>query len=116
MKEKAVLPDGWVDRIFEKLALTYGRAFLNQWEGLPIEDVKADWEHELAGYVDFPEAIKFALRNLPSDRPVNVRQFRDLCRRAPAKSVPQLEAPRADPERVRTELAKIRHLLGKSVH
>lgn len=107
----------WVDKIFEKLALTYGRAFLNQWEGMNIDDVKADWAHELDGFDKWPEAIAFALRSLPSDRPVNVRQFRDLCRKAPPKPVPQLPQPKADPERVKAELAKIRGLLGgKPLH
>lgn len=105
----------WIDKIFEKLSLTYGRTFLNQWEGMNIDDVKADWAHELDGFDKWPEAIKFALQNVPADRPVNVRQFRDLCRKAPAKVVPLLPLPPANPDRVRAELAKLRGILGRTV-
>lgn len=108
------LPIPWIDRIFEKLTLTYGRDFVGRWEqaGVAAADVKADWAHELAGFESWPEAIAHALSHLPPDRPPTVLQFRDLCRRAPPKQHPQLPAPRADPERVKAELAKARAALA----
>lgn len=103
------LPAPWVDRIFEKLALTYGREFTARWEscGASIADVKTDWAHELAGFEQCPEAIAFALANMPADRAPTVLQFRDVCRRAPAKALPRLPEPKADPERLKAELAKL---------
>jgi hypothetical protein len=101
------LPPHWVDRIFEKLAVTYGREFLGRWDGIPIENVKADWAHELAGFAHLPEAIAHALKNMPADKPPTVLQFRDMCRRAPPKQILKLDAPRADPARVKLELAKV---------
>jgi hypothetical protein len=101
------LPATWVDRIFEKLTLVFGREFTNRWEGLPIADVKADWAHELAGFANWPEAIKYGLENMPSDRAPTVLQFRDMCRKAPAKAMKELPAPKANPDRVKAEIAKL---------
>lgn len=109
------LPIAWVDRIFEKLSRTYGREFLSRWDGLPLAEVKDDWAHELAGFANWPEAIKYGLENMPADRVPTVLQFRDICRKAPAKAVKALPAPAADPDRVRAEIAKLnqRSPMGK---
>ena len=100
------LPAKWVEALFTKLTLAYGRDFLARWEGLDICDVKTDWGHELAGFVNHPEAIAYALANLPAKAPT-VLEFRALSRRAPVKDAPRLESPAANPERVRAELAKL---------
>lgn len=100
------LPASWIDKIFTKLSLAYGRDFVGRWEGLDLNDVKTDWGHELAGFARHPEAIAFALATLPAKAP-SVIEFRNLCRQAPMPEVPRLEAPKADPERVKAELAKL---------
>lgn len=100
------LPASWIDRIFVKLSLAYGRDFLARWEGIDLNDVKSDWGHELAGFERHPEAIAHALAHLPAKAP-SVIEFRALCRQAPAQEAPRLEAPPADPERVKAELAKL---------
>lgn len=92
-----MLPAAWVDALFAKLSLTYGRDFTARWAGLADADVKADWARELAHYADKPEAIKHALTLLPADRPPTVLQFRDLCRSAPAPAVHALPTPRMEP-------------------
>lgn len=102
------LPSAWVDRIFAKLMLSYGRVFLAQYEGMDIDMVKADWAHELSGFSDKPEAIKYGLENLPPDRPPNVLQFRAICRKVPAPVYKALPSPKADPERVRKLIAEIK--------
>jgi len=106
------LPKPWVDRIFEKLALVYGREFLNRWDGVPLDEVKADWAHELAGFGDQPQAIAYALQTLPADRAPNVLQFRDLCRRAPPPERQLLNAPKANPELVAEQLARVREMVA----
>ena len=100
------LPAAWIDKIFLKLSLNFGREFLNRWEGVPIEDVKADWAHELRGFQQNPAAIKFALENCLSGKPPTVHDFKALCIRRP-DSTPALPSPPADPERVAAELAKL---------
>jgi hypothetical protein len=91
------LPDAWVDRIFAKLTVTYGAAFLRRYDGIPIADVKADWAGTLAGFQQMPDAIRHGLEHLPSDKPPTVLEFRDACRKAPAPALPALPAPKADP-------------------
>lgn len=92
------LPSRWVDALFAKLTVTYGQEFLRRWEGVPMDTVKADWAAELAGYENRPEAIKYALGNLPLDKPPTVLQFRELCRRAPVRGLPALPPPNPDSE------------------
>lgn len=99
------LPDAWTDRIFAKLTLTYGKTFLNRWEGLDIAAVKADWSYELRAFAQSPDAIRFALENLPSGKPPTVLEFRDLCRARPAQPVKQLQQAPADPQRVAQAIA-----------
>ena len=107
------LPLIWTDRIFEKLTLTYGHAFLARWRDLDIDAVKSDWSTELAWFEKHPKAIAHALQNLPSDKPPTVLQFRDLCRSAPAPEVPRLPEPVADKARVDAELAKLRPIVDR---
>jgi hypothetical protein len=101
------LPNSWVDELFSRLAVSYGTAFLRQYEGIDLAAVRADWASKLHGLEQRPEAIKHALECLP-DRPINALQFRDLCRCAPVYAVPQLAAPRADPAIVAQALAAVR--------
>ena len=103
------LPLPWVDRIFDKLTLGYGQAFLARWRDIDLGAVKSDWCHELSGFGRSPEAIAFALANLP-ERPPSVIEFKNICRQAPPAVVPQLDAPKADPARVAAELAKLRSM------
>ena len=100
------LPLPWVDKIFDKLTLTYGQAFLARWKDIDLSAVKSDWVHELSGFEKAPHAIAHALACLP-DRPPTVLEFRALCRLAPAADVPRLDTPRADPARIAAELAKL---------
>lgn len=101
------LPTPWVDRIFDKLTLTYGQSFLRRWADIDLNAVKSDWAHELAGLQQHPRAIAFALENLPAERPPTVLEFRATARKAPAEDVPRLPEPKADMKRVEAELAKL---------
>lgn len=101
------LPTPWIDRIFDKLTLVYGQAFLRRWQDIDLNAVKSDWGHELAGFAQHPRAIAFALENLPPERPPTVLEFKAMARRAPQPEVPRLDAPPADPDRIARELAKL---------
>lgn len=101
------LPLPWIDRIFEKLTMTYGRDFMDRWKGLSIPDVKTDWANELAGFERWGEAIAYALENLPASKPPTVLEFRDIARKAPKPDRPALPEPKPDPERLRQELDKL---------
>ena len=95
----------WVDSIHTRLLVRFGAAWVRMWEGIPEDAVKADWAQHLSGLAGW--AIKHALENLPADRPPTVGQFRSLCLGAPIAAPVALPAPKADPERVAAELAKM---------
>jgi len=101
-----------IDRLFERLSMTYGIAWDNSIGMAPLNEIKSFWLHELSGFMQSKEsmmAISWALNHLP-ERPPNLVQFKNLCYQAPAIEKPQLDAPPADPVRVRKELEKLASL------
>lgn len=102
----APLPLHWVKKLFSKLSARYGKAFLSQYDGVPIADVHEDWAEELAGFDrNDGRAIVYALAHLP-ERVLTVAQFRALCVAAPVQALALPPVP-ADPARVQAEIAKI---------
>ena len=101
----APLPLHWVEKLFRKLSARYGKAFLGQYDGIPLQDVMDDWADELGGFAQRPEAIAHAVAHLPERAP-NVSQFRALCVGAPVQAIALPPVP-ADPARVHAEIAKI---------
>ncbi len=95
--QTATLPLAWVEKVFRKLTVVYGRDFMARWEGQEINDVIEDWAEELAGFVNWPEAIAWALKNLPDSKPPTVLEFRALCFKAPKPERLALPEPAADP-------------------
>ena len=102
-----------VDRLIDRLRATYGRDFAARYEGVQPEAVKAIWARELAGFGTRLGSIAWALENLPERAP-NAIEFRNLCRRAPEAPAPRIEAPPADPERVRVALATLKPAPAKA--
>ena len=102
------LPRKWVDEIFARLSVRYGKSFMNRWEGLDIELVKDDWAEELAGFHQWPEAIKYAFDHMDSEKPPTVSAFKDLARKAPPKQVAALEAPTVDQKKMNKALVEIK--------
>lgn len=107
---RSSLPDAWVARIFDKLTVTYGAAWLRKWEGADVSAVRADWGHELRGFQQSPNAIKHALEHLPPADPPTVLQFRELCLKAPQFAPKQLPPPPADPAVVAKASAVVKRL------
>lgn len=109
-----MLPLKAIDRLFERLALTYGTQWDRMWEGRTIQDVKTVWADELSGYASERGllSVAWALDNLP-DRAPNLIQFRNLCRLAPTPEAPKLPEPKSDPERMRAEMAKLGAIVSK---
>ena len=101
------LPAEVIDRLFSRMTLTYGRAFLDQWAGQEANDVKTFWGYELAEFNGRLKPIAWALENLPERCP-NIIAFRNLARSAPRPAdAPALPEPPADPARLSAELAKL---------
>jgi len=100
------LPTEWIDKIFEKLTLTYGRDFLSRWEGLDENTVKSDWAHELASLHKTPACIAHALSRLP-ERPPTVIEFRRIARSLPDAPAAPVVYDKAGMLRIQSELAKL---------
>lgn len=90
-----------VDRIFARLLVRYGAAWLRMWDGIEIEAVKADWAEQLSALEDKPHLIAYAVENLPADKPPTVAQFRALCGSAPPPVYKALPQPRLNPAKAR---------------
>lgn len=89
-----------VDHVFSVMGATYGAAWDRSLGTAPISDVKTVWGDALADFMhsdDAKRAIVWGLKNLPDTVP-NSRQFRSLCRNAPAKAPVMLPAPTVNPE------------------
>lgn len=100
------LPLQAVDRLVERLHVTYGGEWVRKWEGLEPAAVKTLWAAELEPFSDSLHRIAWALQNLPERCP-NAIEFKRLCYQAPAPEEKLLPAPAANPERVKAELAKL---------
>lgn len=101
------LPNAWVDRLFARLLVRYGSAWMRMWEGIDESLVKADWASELDKVP--PHAIAYGLEHLPPDRPPTAPLFKALCLNAPPPPVKRLPAPKPDLARIASEFAKLRH-------
>ena len=100
------LPIAAIERLFDRLSMTYGVEFKNKWSGFPVNEVKTHWSHELSVFADNLNAIGWALQNLP-DRCPNLIEFKSLCKQAPRPTTIALDAPKAPVEVVDKVLAEI---------
>jgi hypothetical protein len=105
-----MLPIEWIEKIFQRLTLVYGRDFLDRWKGIPLADVKADWANTLTGFHAQPECIAFALTSLPEGKAPTALEFRAICRKAPQPQHQALAAPAVNPAVVQAQLAKASNL------
>jgi len=102
-----------IDRLFHRLAVTYGADWDRSLGQTPIADAKTVWAHELSVFKNSLHRIAWALENLP-DRCPNVIAFKSLCKQAPVPVVQALPEPKADPARIAEELAKLTPLMKRS--
>lgn len=74
------LPERWVERLFERMLLEYGKKFADQWGGADTDALIAHWSRELAGYTG--AELKRGLDALTTkDWPPTLPEFKKLCRR-----------------------------------
>jgi hypothetical protein len=111
------LPRAWIDRIFLRLIGIYGAQFKAKFSvienGIDIgmENAKEVWADELASFHDLPDAIAYALKNLPTDRAPNALEFREICRRAPRKE-PLALPHHLSPEEIKRNKQRIAEMVG----
>lgn len=96
-----------IEIIHARLLARYGSAWRAKWAGVDAEVVQKDWLHELT--YQSAHAIDYALDNLPNDFPPTAGQFREICRRAPARKdeSPRLQAPKPDPARLKAAFERM---------
>lgn len=111
-----------MEKIFAAMRATYGAAFDRQWEcpaGVdPVkhaQGMKAFWARELGPLQREPEALRYALDNLP-DQPPNLVQFKAICNRSPAPAFKALPAPDFDRERATDALALAKSAVSAGVN
>lgn len=105
-----MLPDAWIERLFDRLAALYGSKFADLWKNTDLQNVKATWAEKLGGFGDRPDIIRHALdacddRPWPPTLPEFLGLCRDQARRAGAESV-KLPPPQLTVEE-RMERAKL---------
>ena len=104
--------DALVDRLFQKLAMMYGKHWLDLWGDMPLGMVKGEWARALTGVE--PEAMRLALDSMLTTGkpfPPTLPEFVSLCRQFRKSGAPRLALaePRGEmPAKVRDMLAKLR--------
>lgn len=80
-----------IDRLFQKLALMYGKQWADLWIGVPIDAVKGEWARTLTGIE--PEAMRLALDSMLNSGkpfPPTLPEFVSLCRQFRKTGAPNL--------------------------
>jgi hypothetical protein len=73
------LPRTWIEKIFHKMLLDYGKKFVDQWGNIDLEDLLAHWANELSGYSG--KEIQGGLtRMAQNDWPPSLPEFKKMCR------------------------------------
>lgn len=73
------LPESWIEKMFDKMLLDYGKKFTDQWGGTDTGALIAHWSREMASYTG-PE-IKRGLAAMEGrDWPPTLPEFKKLCR------------------------------------
>jgi hypothetical protein len=73
------LPETWIEKLFDKMLLDYGKKFIDQWSGADTDKLIAHWSRELAGYSGLE--LKRGYDALATrDWPPSLPEFKKLCR------------------------------------
>lgn len=75
----SALPEAWVERLFERMLLEYGKRFGDQWAQADMDKLIAHWATELAGYSG-PELKRGVDALATRDWPPTLPEFKRMCR------------------------------------
>jgi hypothetical protein len=73
------LPEAWVERLFERMLLEYGKRFGDQWAQADMDKLIAHWATELAGYSG-PDLKRGVDALATRDWPPTLPEFKRMCR------------------------------------
>lgn len=102
-----MLPQTWVERIFEVMAGYYGARLADAWRGADPRTVKAVWAKKLATLT--PAQITRGIEQLEQCKfPPTLPEFVALCKQAvPQAHLLKLPAPRPTPEQRAAALHRV---------
>lgn len=112
------LPNDWIRRIFMRFEVVYGPALMaGTWGTGDKSMIIEGWAEDLKQFGKHPDAIKYALDNLPADYPPNLIQFKQICRDGMKRiqpSGPMLNhyPTEEEKEQNRKNLERIKEMLG----
>jgi hypothetical protein len=102
------LPESWVERLFERMLLTYGKKFSDQWGAADTDSLIAFWSQDLSGYSSVE--LKRGLDALATrDWPPTLPEFKKLCRAPVDSLVSYYEAVNGVQARAAGEFGKWSH-------
>ena len=111
------IPVEWVDRIFERLTVLFGRRFGDLYAGVDQDRLREAWAIELGGFRGHPERIAKALQSCKgAQHPPTLSEFVSLCRTQHADApIGLLSAPKGDPVVAKENLERIKQMLRSAV-
>ncbi len=73
------LPAKWIEKMFDKMLLDYGKKFTDQWSGADPDKLISHWSHELSGFIGAElkrgyDALSYR------DWPPSLPEFKRMCR------------------------------------
>lgn len=75
----APIPESWIEKLFHKMLLEYGKKFTDQWGMVDTGEMIGHWSRELAGYT--AAEIKAGVEGLSSRSwPPTLPEFKAMCR------------------------------------
>jgi hypothetical protein len=102
------LPESWIERLLDKMLLSYGKKFLDQWAGVDTDKLVRHWSEELASFTR--EELGRGYAALESrEWPPTLPEFKKLCR-------PGIDAANAYQEAVAGVNARERGEIGTWSH
>lgn len=111
---RSVLPDSWIEKIFQKFEDFYGAKWAAQYGDFPRDRVKATWAEELSGFSSMPAAIGEAMQSQKSNKfPPTLPEFLELCRNA-AKRISPIDILALDYKPTSEELEKGREIAERA--
>lgn len=102
------LPESWVERMFDRMLLDFGKKFTDQWQGADPDKLVKHWAHEMAQYS--AQEIKRGLDAMQGrDWPPTLPEFKKMCRPATDRMVAYYEAVAGVQARDRGEAGEWSH-------
>ncbi len=102
------LPDRWVEAMFDKMFLDYGKKFTDQWGGTDPARLVAHWAAEMASFTG-PEIKRGLAAMAGKDWPPTLPEFKKMCRPTVDPLVAYYEALAGVQERKKGEMGTWSH-------